>query len=286
MNNTQIILCLLGHILGDYYVQTDKLAQLKNEKFIFLIYHGLTYTIPFVIILALTRDPVKLFFVFLTLVGLHFIIDTVKFLWTKMQIKKEIKNRIKNKEWFIYLVDQGVHMITILLVCFYSRESEILPIKGLEEILGFYHLSSIRLLKWILLVFCIYKPTNITFRKMFSAYKPILEDQPSTKKEDIILHTASIETNKKLKYEYRKTMKWKNEDKKAGAIIGFLERALILIFLSLTQYSAIGLILTAKSIARYDMISKSKEFAEYYLIGTLCSLLASVISYYAIIVWL
>lgn len=32
--------------------------------------------------------------------------------------------------------------------------------------------------------------------------------------------------------------------------------------------SAIGLVLTAKSIARYGRISKEKNFAEYYLLGT------------------
>ncbi len=36
---------------------------------------------------------------------------------------------------------------------------------------------------------------------------------------------------------------------------------------------AIGLVLTAKSIARYDKISRSSTFAEYYLIGTLASLI-------------
>lgn len=51
------------------------------------------------------------------------------------------------------------------------------------------------------------------------------------------------------------------------------EKIIILILLNVNQYSSIGLILTAKSIARYDMISKDQEFAEYYLIGTLFSLL-------------
>jgi hypothetical protein len=32
-----------------------------------------------------------------------------------------------------------------------------------------------------------------------------------------------------------------------------------------------GVVLTAKSIARYDRISKDQGFAEYYLLGTLMS---------------
>ena len=48
---------------------------------------------------------------------------------------------------------------------------------------------------------------------------------------------------------------------------------LSLILLSLGEYAAVGLVLTAKSIARYDRISKDPAFAEYYLIGTLTSII-------------
>lgn len=59
-------------------------------------------------------------------------------------------------------------------------------------------------------------------------------------------------------------------DKNAGRFIGTLEKIIILIFISIGRYSAIGLVLTAKSIVRYDdRISKEKDFAEYYLLGTL-----------------
>jgi hypothetical protein len=39
----------------------------------------------------------------------------------------------------------------------------------------------------------------------------------------------------------------------------------------MNQYAAMGLVLTAKSIARYDKITKDEKFAEYYLLGTLLS---------------
>ncbi len=59
--------------------------------------------------------------------------------------------------------------------------------------------------------------------------------------------------------------------KKAGMIIGFFERFIILTFVLLNQYSGIAFILTAKSIARFEEL-KNREFAEYYLIGTFASL--------------
>lgn len=45
----------------------------------------------------------------------------------------------------------------------------------------------------------------------------------------------------------------------------------MLFLISLGQYAAAGFVLTAKSIARYERISKDTEFAEYYLLGTLLS---------------
>lgn len=59
---------------------------------------------------------------------------------------------------------------------------------------------------------------------------------------------------------------------RAGATIGYFERALTLTFVLVGQYEAIALILAAKSVARFEGLKK-REFAEYYLIGTLSSML-------------
>lgn len=70
----------------------------------------------------------------------------------------------------------------------------------------------------------------------------------------------------------------------AGALIGQLERLIMGIFLLLGQYTAIGLVFTAKSIARYDKISKSQAFAEYYLIGSLFSIISVLVLYVLLII--
>lgn len=287
METKLIILCLLGHVLGDYYFQTMKLAHLKTEKIRGLILHGLFYSIPYFIIMLLVEHSNKLILIFFIIVGIHFIIDSLKFVWIKFLLKKKKNHLLTQKEWLIYLVDQGLHLLTIVLICFYIGKLDVRPIKTLQDFLIFYRLESINTLKWILLVLFINKPINITFGKMFSSYKPIIEEESNNNKENIILHTATIERNKKNTYNNSKKLNNENTDtRKAGAIIGFLERALIIIFLNIGQYSAIGLILTAKSIARYEMISKNQEFGEYYLIGTLTSVLSSVIAYHIIFTWL
>ncbi|MFZ5517927.1 MAG: hypothetical protein ACOY90_14880 [Candidatus Zhuqueibacterota bacterium] len=60
----------------------------------------------------------------------------------------------------------------------------------------------------------------------------------------------------------------------AGRIIGLLERLLIYYFVLNNQLVAIGFIVAVKSFARKDL--KSREFAEYVLIGTLLSTLTAV----------
>ncbi|MCM1258048.1 MAG: hypothetical protein NC307_09370 [Roseburia sp.] len=44
--------------------------------------------------------------------------------------------------------------------------------------------------------------------------------------------------------------------------IGTVERLIMLILLSVDHYAAMGFVLTAKSIARYDKIAKDVKFAE------------------------
>lgn len=102
------------------------------------------------------------------------------------------------------------------------------------------------LYSWILALLAIAKPASITIKKVLQIYAP----------EEIEEGHAN-----------------------AGALIGVFERLIILLFLSQGQYSAIGFILTAKSIARYDKISKDPFFSEYYLLGTLLSLILAVIIY-------
>lgn len=57
-----------------------------------------------------------------------------------------------------------------------------------------------------------------------------------------------------------------------GLVIGVLERTLALTLVLTNQFSALGLVLAAKAIVRYQALD-DRDFAEYVLIGTLASLL-------------
>ncbi len=59
---------------------------------------------------------------------------------------------------------------------------------------------------------------------------------------------------------------------KAGKIIGIIERLLVLIFILLNHWEAIGFLITAKSVFRFnDLKASNRKLTEYMLIGTLLS---------------
>jgi len=76
----------------------------------------------------------------------------------------------------------------------------------------------------------------------------------------------------------------RDEDRTAGAIevsrgraIGALERALALTLVLLGEYTAVGWIIAAKALARFKQL-EDREFAEYFLIGTLGSFLLALLA--------
>jgi hypothetical protein len=61
----------------------------------------------------------------------------------------------------------------------------------------------------------------------------------------------------------------------AGSLIGTLERWIIIILGIASQWEAVALVVAVKSIARFKLLDR-RDFAEYFLIGTLASLLVAI----------
>lgn len=102
-------------------------------------------------------------------------------------------------------------------------------------------------LRWILVFALIGKPANVSFKRIFTRFA------------DYRSKTATVDG--------------------AGSLIGFFERALSVLFLSFGQYSALGFVMAAKSLARFKLLSEDQSFAEYYLIGTLYSMLFALLAF-------
>lgn len=239
------LLIFIGHILGDFYVQTQNISIKKNKGFKWVLFHGLLYFFA-VFLVSIPVMSIEIFFVVLFTSLLHLIVDGIKYAYIK---------KIENiNERNIFLIDQLLHIILILATVYFMFKIGIV-MKELEifkDLFNSFGISEIQFASWFFGLLLIHKPANILIQKIISLYKPIDNDEESGK------------------------------DMKAGRLIGTIERIIMFIFISIGQYAAIGLVLTAKSIARYDRISKDKNFAEYYLLGTLLSTLIVIVTSYCL----
>ncbi|MEA2622381.1 MAG: hypothetical protein QOH61_1291 [Chloroflexota bacterium] len=64
---------------------------------------------------------------------------------------------------------------------------------------------------------------------------------------------------------------------KVGATIGVLERLIVCALVLVGEFGAIGLVITAKTIARFKQL-EDRQFAEYYLLGTLASVSVAILT--------
>lgn len=78
-----IALCGMAHMVGDYLIQSDWMAQEKTRRWWPAIAHGVTYTLPFVLV---TQSPAAL----VVIAGTHVVIDRYRLarhvVWFKNQL--------------------------------------------------------------------------------------------------------------------------------------------------------------------------------------------------------
>jgi Protein of unknown function (DUF3307) len=64
---------------------------------------------------------------------------------------------------------------------------------------------------------------------------------------------------------------------RVGATIGILERILVVVFVLTGTEAAIGFVVAAKTLARFRLLD-DRDFAEYYLLGTLASVAVAIVT--------
>lgn len=250
MTKILLILFLIGHVLGDYYFQSDNLAEAKEKSFPDLLKHSVIYlfSILLVIIPVFSLNVLKWA---LIIVAAHFSIDLIKsFIKKKIRFSKKIELDEDKSDLALYIIDQLLHILVIILLitAMEARSEPISFLSGLENVLNNTSLNVLNILSWILVILIIIKPSSLTIAKVLNIFKPLDNEE--------------------------------NEGHpNAGSLIGILERFTIILLLSVGQYAAIGFVLTAKSIARYNKIVEDPMFSEYYLLGTLLSALLAIGSY-------
>jgi hypothetical protein len=232
-----LVLYFIAHLLGDYYLQWQRLADLKTVSGRSLLYHVLLYGAAFLATLLVAKPSLPALAVII--LG-HGLIDWLKFSYLHLgdPKKKEDKRLSREDPPWLFLLDQGLH---VLLIYFAAR---LWPSSGLQP---WFPQSGLGALHWVLLIALVGKPANVSFKRIFTRYANYRSK------------ASTVEG--------------------AGSLIGFFERALTVIFVHLGQFSALGFVMAAKSLARFKLLSEDQSFAEYYLIGTLYSILFALLAY-------
>lgn len=251
-NSPALVLALTAHFIGDYYLQWQNLADKKKGHFPTLLLHAVLYALPFGLMFLLVKLP---WWFWLLLIGSHFLIDTLK--WVL-----ERNGRFSADK--VYLTDQILHIAIIVVLFSLLAEVSYKPI---------FEVFRPELWRWLLVFVLVGRPANVSFKVIFQRFSEGIKD-PSVNPDP-----EQLEGDTKAKPAESKPG--------AGAWIGILERVFVVIFTAATQYAAFGLLMTAKSVARYEKISKDPAFAEYYLIGTLYSVLFALVVYLLVfqVIW-
>lgn len=229
---------LIAHLLGDFFFQTASMAEKKKKEFKSLLLHSFLYFLCLFFVFILFVETSYVFIPLLLLSFLHFFID-----FAKEKVERRILEKGKEKSILFcsFLIDQSLHLLTIVFI--YSTwhlEKHGSTFYQLHYHSKYFHNGALYLLMFLTIL----SPSAIFIKKMF------------------LLISKQEEGNE--------------ESLRIGSLIGKLERIIIVLFLLNAQYGAIGLVLAAKSIARFKQMD-NKDFAEKYLVGTLASLLLALV---------
>lgn len=259
MPNIFIMLIIL-HFVGDYYLQSKKLVNLREKNYWFVLIHSIIYSIPgFASLLVV--DGSAYFCAVMILCGSHFVIDSIKFFIKPVhyspkdqeeqkgnlhKANEQIPKKHLLKVDIRYFVDQFLHIAVIVLVSifFLQKKPDIAMNQSVLTALNAKNDVLEILFKSVAAFVIILKPISLTFYKIFDI-ELLTDSRPKEKNEN--------EDSEKI-----------SDIKGTGAIIGYMERMLMLCLLIMGEYTAIGFVIAGKSIIRLNGNIKQ----EFFIIGT------------------
>ena len=227
-------LLLLGHLIGDFFLQPDHWAQSKQQHKIrsrYFYLHALLHGGIVALILATTATlNLSLALVTGLLFSLiHGAIDYLKLLLGKTLI------------WF--LLDQALHLLSLVALWLFLLPGAGPQIQTLLSTLNWPNGWAL-CLGYLLML----KPSAVVVSQLLSQWTLAIEQQTSKENRDSL--------------------------PQAGQYIGYLERLLVLTFVLNDEFKAVGFILAAKSIFRMGDLREAhdRKFTEYVILGSLFSM--------------
>lgn len=229
MTVSQLLLMqLMAHLLADFLLQSEKWCE-EKEKHILSKQHFLHAAVVSLSAYVFSFD--WYFGISALIIGVsHLLIDALK--------SYLILHR-KDKIASIFYIDQLLHVMVLSLVSWIYLK-HYTPNYFFE-----FNLNTKIIAVLAAFLFCA-KPANIFIKYTFGLFGLTIAKQPAT-------GTTDSTSEKELE--------------NAGKVIGIVERFMALGLILAGQYGAVGLIIAAKSILRFNSPQKN----EYILVGTLLS---------------
>ncbi|NLM37415.1 MAG: DUF3307 domain-containing protein [Firmicutes bacterium] len=240
---TVFLLLLCAHLIGDFLLQNDQLVTAKNAGRIWAhLKHGLC--IAGLTWLAVHWYGLKPAFWYAALVGLaHLMLDSAKS-WLE-------KGKAPGSKLFLFLLDQGLHILVLLAF------SPLLPAATPDpKVIAFY--QRFRLATPVLAPAAPASLAVLSLEKMLWVAVTYLA----------AVFGGAVLTNRILAWLTGDAQEEKT--RRLSSAIGIMERLILITLVAVDAISAVGFVLAAKSLARYQELNK-RDFAEYYLVGTLTS---------------
>lgn len=217
----------MAHFVADFLLQSKNWC-LEKEKHIISKYHILHAIIVTIAAFIFSLD--LNFGISALFIGFtHFVIDVLKSYYVQKNEKKKS---------MAFFTDQLLHIIILSFVSWYYLEYN--NPRQVFDIPLSLHISTI----FAAFLFCT-KPANIFIKNVFGFF------HLNIPKADFTSEDKAPE----------------QDLENAGKIIGIMERFMTLALILSNQYAAVGLIIAAKSILRFNNPQKN----EYILVGTLLS---------------
>jgi hypothetical protein len=271
------ILILLAHVIGDFTFQFKGLAKAKDKNVKYLLVHLVIYMIPMTLVLMLYGNIGTFIMCFFIIMISHFIID-----FLKSKLSKKYFNAFSHNLFFI--IDQGLHVLILLAIAYWGlKENDYNWFT--RDFISFLGNNGDYYLAIILSILICLSPTSILIKHILTYVDVEINTNLKAKLEESLLKELDNNEKKKIEDQIKdlndQLDNWNvdSNSNKIGSLIGKLERIVILILAIMNLYASIGLVFTAKSLARFKQL-EDKDFAEKYLVGTLCSFLVTLILVY------
>lgn len=163
-----LLLLLLGHILGDFYTQTAKIAEKKKYCFKWVLIHGLIYFLT-VVVISTPVMSTNVLFLDVTASFLHALIDILKFEYLKGK-RKEIPS--------MFIVDQCLHFVCLVGISYMWVRSNVQmeEVKIISDFFDTINVSEVLICTWVLAILTVHKPANILIQNLIGTYKPKVID--------------------------------------------------------------------------------------------------------------